>query len=59
MRQEVRVTITFDVDVTKTKEDIARFVERMLDSGISDEDSNSFEYYSMSIQEEKDIYKNE
>ena len=58
MTQEVRVTITFDVDVTKSREEIARFIERMLDSGISDEDSNSFEYYSMNIQEEKDIYEN-
>ena len=58
MTQEVRVTITFDVDVTKSREEIARFVERMLDIGIKDEDSNSFEYYSMNIQEEKDIYEN-
>lgn len=58
MTQEVRVTITFDVDVTKSREEIARFIERVLDSGIQDEDSNSFEYYSMNIQEEKDIYEN-
>lgn len=57
MTQEVQVTLTLEVDTVITKEDIKAYFCSILSSNISIWDFPKIEF--ISIEEEKDIYKNE
>lgn len=58
MTQEVRVTITLEVDVTRSKEDIQEFVKNMVSKATFKSD-----FYDSSgeikIEEEAEIYGND
>lgn len=55
MIQEVQVIITLEVDVTRQKQDILDFAEKLT----KNIDKKYFEFVKFEVKEESEIYENE
>lgn len=55
MTQEVQVILTMEVDVTRQKQDIIDFTEKL----IKNIDKKYFEFVKFEVKEESEIYKTE
>lgn len=55
MTQEVQVTLTLEVDITRQKQDIEDFVEKLTNKA----NNKHFTFVKFEVKEEAEIYGNE